>query len=614
MTWDFLDILSSLRDKLRLETNWRNIFFYGVIDALLKVIAWIIFSVKYVTDVYYRESNWGTMQLFKTAVSQSKILSFTPKRIIGAAGTINLSGSSTFSSIYTYTGNNVLIPKWTQFSDTSGTSNVYCSTATTYVTGTVGNLLISVKEGTPATYTYIAQGTVNETFKIIGENIENDVIEVFIVDSLGTVLYTVSICRQGTNVERLYFVNETTTYYCEINLSKDTLGIDIKFGDGVTSKKLTAGERILVKYATSKGVAGNITNTSVISKIKTNLTDILGNTATLYVTNSVEISNAEDAQDLEYTRNYAPRLWVSGYRAGGYSDWITSLEDHPYIHKASVVYDENDPANSNKVFVSAISSDGSDLTNAEKTTVSLYMKNKKSMTEIIEWKVLNIINLLFKINAKIITTQPTSTVSGEIINLLDNHYGILNTDFNTNIYESNYTALIDDLTDVIYHKTGLWHLEKNTDFSGESFRRITSSHLIKVSTTAAQNSVLENQILISPSTAEIVFEHNSGGVWETPYTIALDTGSGKFSGIAGFSVDPLSVNNKIDYINNEVSFSITTLADIATWGIEDVNYKLYLAYKTQDGNGEQINAVRFPESGLLITDVDTKFQRITLSY
>lgn len=608
-SWEFLDILVSLREKLQEYTSWAKVFFYGVIDSLLKVVAWTFEQLKVVTDIYFRESRWSQAQLLKSLAQLSDpYLSYTIDRAKGAAGNVVVSADSTFSSTYTYTGYSVPINRWTRFTNEDQNVFVYSTEDKTYSKNLVGNLTVPVKEGIPKTYTYRAEGIEDEEISIVSNKIENDEIEIFIIDDTDAVVATVNICGEGDNAEKLFFVNDTTNYYCEVNNAYDFQSVKIKFGDGITARKLTAGERVLIKYAETEGEDGNVSSQDIITVISDTLTDINDNDATLYVNNEEEISGGEVIETLEHVRNYAPRLFYSGYRASGYNDYITLLEDHPFINKAIIDVDTDDPVNFNKVFVSAISSDGEELSDSEKETVIVdYMKDKKSPTEILTFRSLKIINLLFKSTATI-TNNPVSVVSGEIYNALETEYGILNTDFQTNVYESNYTCVIDSLENVLHHDTDLYHMEKN---QSASFNYFVSNHEILVSNTSADDSDPLEQVYIEPGSTELWYTRVSGGVPTTsPARIGKDNGSSTIVGENGFTIS----GSNVDYNTNLISYTVNELSDAFVYGLPDTDYLIYIAYRTQNGNGDQINSVRLPAKDLITDMADEEYQQYSLTY
>jgi hypothetical protein len=630
MQFDFTSIKKDLEDRLSLLSSWKKVLFYGVYSALTSAVSYIVEKLAFLADVYYRESNWASALKIKSLILQSKLLRYTPHRKIGADGEIDVSYDSTFSAGYVYSGTSAIINRWTPATNDDADTFVYVTETKTYYKGTSGVLSVPVKEGEVSTYTYTATGDKNEKVILTSASIDNDEIQIEIVNSLGANLHDVHICGSlsGTSAsgysvyypEQLYFVTDLNEYYCEVETDPTFDQVNITFGDGVYGRKLTAGELIKFTYGVTSGDDGNITQAGIITKFSNTMYDANGNEITLHVTNSSEISNGSGNEDLEHIRNYGNRLFVAGYRAGGLYDWVSVLEDHPYIYKANVSNNEdlgiNDSSSVNKVYITAISRDGSTLTDDQKTDVTLYLKeeNKKCISEIVSWYDPVIIFLLFKINA-FIEEESFTTLEGLIDTALTANYGILNVDFQKNVYESNYNTVIDNISYVDHHYTNVYHLEKNIAAT------VTLAE-IAVSYNSSRTAVLKNQIFLQANSFEIWLYRKKSGVWDTtPYKIAEDQ-SGVIVGLIGdLGGGTYTITNSyLNYTANKYAFKVDTIVnDPAGYGVQNpganvaTGYILSIAYKTQDGNGSQLEDVRLPEPRC-ITNIDTNFIITTLEY
>lgn len=630
MQFDFNSIKTDLENRLSLLSEWSKVLFYGVYSNLLSVVAYIVEKLAYLADVYYRESNWETAIKMKSMMNQAKFLGYTPHRKIGASGYVKVSADETFDDLYVYSGTSVVIPRWTPFANENGDVFVYATEEATYYRGTSGSLSVPVKEGTVSTYTYTATGEKNEVISITSDSIDNDEVQVEIVNSLGENLYDVNICGNlsGTtqsgyaiyHPDKLYFVNDTTNYFCEIETESTFDKVNVKFGDNIYGRQLTAGELVKITYGITQGANGNITQTEVISKFQESILDADGVEVDLYVTNDAEISDGSNAEDIESIRNNGNRLFSTGYRTGSGLDWKTILEEHPYIHKATVSNSEDlgieTESNLNKVYITAISKDGSILTDAQKTDVVLYLKdeNKKGITEVVSWYDPIVITLLFKINAWVYE-QTFVTVENLIDDTLESNYGILNTDFQQNVYWSNYTTVLDGVDYIDHHETEVWHLEKNVS-------KTESLYTIGVSFTSSRTSVAIDQVYLQPNTLEIWIHRKRSGVWDTDiYKIAEDQ-SKVIVGLQGDLPEGQAYaivggTSYISYIYNQIAYSISTID--TTYGNQNPGesdpdgYILSLAYKTRDGNGEHLDDIRLPENRC-ITDIDSVYVIKNLEY
>lgn len=605
MLFTYDDIVTELKTRLSLLSDWVKSLFFGVYERINDMIAYATEKAAYYAEFFYKEAGWTTATLRESVMPTCKILSYTPHRKIGASGYLALSADSTFSTTYSYTGESVIIPKWTQFKNTEGDTFVYSTEETIYYKNTVGSLEIPVAEGVYTEYIYTALGNQSEVITIYSDSIDNDNIEVFIVDANNTVLYTVNICGKNDIANELFFINDLNNYYCKIQTANDFQSVTFTFGNGTTVKQLSANQRILIKYAITNGSDGDIGSTGVIVSIQDTLYDALDNAATLYVTNGEEISNGQDNESLESIKYNAPFLWQSGYRAGTKADWAILLENHAYIHKAKVWTNE-DIANPsildvNKVFVTAVSTDGSDLTSSQQSEVTLYMKDYKSPSEVMDWQSLQIIWLLADINARI--ENVSFTVMNNLISeTLDNNYGILNVDFKQNIYESDFSEKLNEITNLSYHNSELFYMEKN-------FNAVTSNHQL----IAIYNSGTASEMVkLKPETLRVYLNTYASGVVQ----VGRDaTGAGTITGMNSHTISGSAIN----YNTGIISFNDTYITP-ARFGIQNTSgtatpgtYQLSVAYQTWDGNSGQAGNIRLPYD-YLITDVDSDYILTTLEY
>ncbi|MCP4650351.1 MAG: hypothetical protein GY853_09780 [PVC group bacterium] len=605
MDFSYEGILAEIKEQLALETDWANTFYFGVYDNILSPVSYIANQMVYAAEFYYRESNWETAQKIESLMVKSDYLDYTAYRKVGASGDILVSADSGFSDSYVYTGNNVNISRWDEFTNENGNLNVYATEDYVYATGETGNLEVDVKQGTPKSFTYTALGSTNEKIYIYSDSVDNTEITAQIVDVDGNVLNEISICGTIVNEvevpKRMYFLEDPTNYYCEVSNANDFSYVQLTFGNGVNTRKLAQGEYILIRYGETLGVEGNIQNSDIITAFKNQPKDVYDNDVTLYVNNTEEISDASNIEDIEHIRNHAPNIFQTGYRCGGSNDWVAVLEDHPDIANAIVwsAYDVSDfsEENINKVYIAAISADGNDLNTTQKEDIIVnYLKNKKSPTEIASFQDLEIIYAKFVVDGRI-STGKTTVVDQDIKTVLDDNYGILNTDFATNIYESGFYDVINGVSDLTWHNTEIYTLEKDFPYS-------TSSTVIAVSKMSNIESGLVDQIYLSPDSFEIWVENLVSGKVQTIKRAGYDA-----SGVILPDNDYVLSNTGISYANNTFQFVIDTLAS----GVTADDYNINISYKTCDGNGDQKNNMRL-STFKQITDVDSNYVDTTLIY
>lgn len=616
MDWSFNGIVIMLQNQLSLFSNWASIIYFGVYQRIIDVIAYGLYQLLYVAQFYFRESFWTTAQRIESLAKECFLLGYVPYRKQGAIGNIIISTDSGFSTSNINNLGNIIIPKWSIFQNTSGTSKVYSNTATTYYKTTVGNQTVTVTEGTPKTYLYQAQGVSSEIIYLYASDtthgIENNNFDVYIADSAGNILQQVSV------VENLYFISDLTSYYCTVTNAYDFAYVAITFGDGITVTQLQPNQYVLIKYAETSGDTGNIQSTGAITKIVSTLYDDLGNdlTTSLYITNTEEITGGTDFEDIESIRNNAPNLFQTGYRAGTHNDILAIIESAPYVQTAQT-WTVNDIGGStllsdqNTNYVSVLTTDGNDVTNTEQTDLQTnYLAKKLALTDTITWQPLSMIYAFFQVTAKI-SNLTTAQMSSIIKDTLYDTYNSLVVPFQQNIYESQYVTTISSIPYVVYHNTTLYNLEKNISKS-------VINGTIATSYTSSNTTDLTDQVLMVNDTFQVWINQKINNTWTGPWQIAYSSGTNLYNAMPNsFTITLGSVSPT----TNQYTFALSsyTGSGVLETGVqnpEDNNpngYIVSIAYQTVDGNGKNNNCIRLPYL-YQITNVDQDFITTNISY
>lgn len=611
MIYTYNGIKAELKNRLSLMSGWNKILFHSVYERIIDLLAYTGEKLVYTAEFLYRESKWFTATKRNSLITLGRWLGYTPYRKTGAIGSLNLSADPTFNPLYTYMGKEVRIPRWHVFTNENNSLNTYCYENTFYRTGEVGSISVPVKEGIPKQFLYTAQGLVNECINIYSSNIDNSELEVQIVDGDSNLVHTVNITNN------LYLINDTINYYCSIENSANFDFIKICFGDGITSKKLSLGERVLVKYADTQGDQGNITSQGVITKIKTPLFNEDNLSVQLYITNDDAIIGGSEVEDIESIRNNAPNLFQVGTILSSINNWTSIINSAPYVNKSKVWTVESlggstTVSEQNIVYVTAVSITGLDLTTPQKSDLLVkYITPRKSLTEIVSFKPLEKVYVRFDITAKLNNT-PFSIMNATIQETLNNNYGVLNTDFQNNINVSNAYKIIDSIDDIVYHETELYYLEKYLSPSVNNEKLLPSY-------TDADTSILDDQNFLVEDSFEIWIRRKIAGEWQIPLQIG-ETSGVNITGMSGYTIN----GGFVSYDTNQYSFVVQNIADDVTqtvYGVPDpgdddpLGYILYISYKMEDGNTppKQQNSIRLPYF-YQITDIDEAFIDTDLSY
>ena len=602
MEFTFNGILEELEKQLSAKSEWKKTLYHGVYRRINSVIAYVLNKFVYLTEFYYKESSWDLATQRESLMARTEYYWYNPHRKIGAQGRIELIGDEDFNSggDYIYTGNGVVIPAWTQFTDEDEDVHVYSTERRVYYNMTEGAINIPVKEGIPKEFIYIAEGKANEVINLNIDDIDDDEIYVYLVNSNNVVQDTFIRCEKDID-EKLFFITNTDNYYCSIKNNLTMSGVLITFGDGIKSRQIELGDRILVKYAQTKGNKGNITTTGKISKIKNELVDAQGNEVDLYVRNTEAISNGADYENIESIRNNASNLFNTGYRLGGYDDWKVVLESDSRIFRAMVWSTDDHEDDSltllqNKVFLTAIGNDGSALTETTENDLEInLLKPNKSPTEVVQWQSLRKVYAIFNVQA-VVENIPFNEAIIHINNSITDNYATLNTDFRQSIFKSNHYSVIEENSFIINHITQMSHLEKVQGFG-------LTNHIILPSVLASENSNVKEQVYLIPGSVSVWVRLRNGDDWGDPIRIGYEENN-IIVGDNDYDITDSAVIHNLNTISFIVNDFITT----------DPNYyEICLVYRTQDGEGNRQNDIRLYYFDL-ITDVYTEYNTFELEY
>jgi hypothetical protein len=473
-----------------------------------------------------------------------------------------------------------------------------------------GQALITIKQGTPKEYPYVATGEVDEEIILFSDKIENDIFEVYMTDDQGNII------RQVEIVKELYLLNDTSKYACQVINNDEYTQVIVKFGDGVRSRKTVENERYLIKYAETLGASGNINAAGAITTIDSNFVlNSQGNNVTLYLTNFDPISGGSDLEDIESIRINGKELSNRLSILSKPESWQAVVNSYPLVLRSKVWTDaelEIFQGNMNVTHITAVSKAGRPLTSSEKTAISVNLLNPiKSTSDIIKWEPLAIVHTFFSIKATI-KNIPSEQAKAEIAGALTAQYSILSklNDFAISIRSSNYVAFIDNLDNVKFHKTTLSHYERSDYIS--TINAATAGYKIQVSRTAADEPNVEKQVIIKNNSVQLYLRRKINKVWYPDLLIGVSDDA-IINGANGYTITAGVVN----YGTNELDFNINDILQgpviPASGGVfpdegspfsafgklnpgenDTEGYVIKIRYKTEDGNGNNTEDIRLP--------------------
>ena len=515
-----------------------------------------------------------------------------------------------------------------------------------------GDIYIPIKEGLPKDYLYTFKGEINETIRLFMDDIENDEFEILLVDNNQNILETFKITND------LNIVNDYLILHCQIENSIDMQSVIIKFGDGIYSRKPLANQKILIRFASTKGKDSVLNKMNSIVRFKDTILDAVGNKAKIFITNDSFILGGTDIEDIESIRSNARNLYVSGFRAGSRNDWKTIIQTYPTVQRVNVWTDRDiNPYSNNSssalVYVSGLSIYGKNLPPEDQDTINkTLLEDTKSLTDAVEWLPLKLIYARFICKAKV-QPFPFNDIEFSIKTDLYDRYNILKMEFKESIYNSNYTRILDSNSKIIYHNTEVYHYQKSEDFSEISFGGyviipVSRTEVEEPSSGGTQIASLRRQIYLQNGTVEIWLRRKIDGIWYSSKRVAKCDAVNDtiIVGDNGYTAIGL-----ITYTTNQITYSVQNIGDYLTYPLPadepDVidpllnpidllnplwtpfgvlnpkdsdltGYVIRVAYKTKSGtnittlpNAEFLNDIRLPNFDLLAgfdTEDDMSFK------
>jgi len=613
--FSFSTIVTNITTRLKLQTMWQSPMFHSFYNILIETIAFGINKLAFLSYSFYRESGWWTASQRNSLIPKTRALGYVPKRNQCPFGAVEISADPTFSPSFIFRDYSIPIPKWTVLSDSNGNNLSFVIEDSIYYKDIVGSLDLNIKVGIPKNYRYISNGIANETFNINSSLIDNDEIEVFIVDNSDVVLSQVTIIGR----DELYFINDTTKYYCEIASLPDFQGIYVKFGDNVNTNNVIGGTNILVKYAETNGSVDNISISNVIVRFNDTLYNSIGVLSTLYINQTEALSDGSLLESLEDIKYNAPINFDTAYNLNRLINYSTFLPANvSYINKFIAWTNESlggtmSGIDGQIVYGSAVSNDGSDLTNAQKNETLLnWIKPYKSSTEVFQWENLQKIYTRIKSKAYIPINVKATDIINSINTLFFNTYNITKINFKQNIYNSEINSMVQSISNVNHSATEIWYME-----TGLGYNEI--NYVLKTIVNSLNEPINSKQILIKFGKIEILLKRKIGGVWQNAVIIGTAVDN-YLIGMNGYTI----TGSFIDYINGWISYNVLEIAnDVshAIYGnliIDDsisitLGYQIAISYQTTDGDLKQDNDFRLNQF-YFIGDVDVLYNVIETEF
>ncbi|MDA3855886.1 MAG: hypothetical protein PF569_06490 [Candidatus Woesearchaeota archaeon] len=457
--FDYNSIRNRVLTNLSNKTEHNNVFANSALVNIIEAISEEMEDQQLQDEYLTIENTWSLAQNRSSLLTESKVHNYDVPRKRGATGNIRFGVSEAFD---TQPSKIIDFPKWTQTSDNTGIDFTTVEANSMPITETYVDIL-SV-QGIHKTYSNFAQGSENETFIVLNDSIEDSHYDLYINDILWTPVET--LFDYGIN-DKVY----------EIKSLVDFSGIKITFGNGTNGKILSNGDTIKFDYIETKGSNGNIVASGLVTNIDSTIYNVNFEQVELFCTNTSSLAGGEDEAPIEEIRTNSPRFFQSGDRATTKQDYQTIIEGFSYIKKVSVTgaYEYNldngndlwayIPTQDNLVNIIALTTTDEGLTEDQAIQLTRDIREKNAPTDILTYPEITIIPMVFNMDVAVNTRSLTlNEVNTNIDTNLANAYNIDVLDFYDSVFNSDYSALIDNTAGVRKHNSYVTLLEK-LDFS-----------------------------------------------------------------------------------------------------------------------------------------------------
>ena len=455
----------------------------------------------------------------------------------------------------------IALSKWFQFTTSDGIT--YSTYQDSVIPSDAGYTSVPVIQGIPTTYSYTAKGTDFESINVLDANFEESYYEVY-VD--GTPYIRIDSIYNASANEKVYEIRATT----------DKNQIQFRFGNNFFGSRLNSQSKVDIYYLQTAGIEGNVvTRHSVQSVVEPIQPDNGGNNFLLSVTNMDNITGGAHGDSLEDIKEFAVSSFQTQQRCVTYDDYKRLLLSHQLIEKVLIwgAYEylrDNSldleyfiPETENRIFVTAITPDGRNLTTSEKENILLYLLPYKSPTDLIKFEDAHLISVVFNVNAYVQDrTLPLDSVKGAIENHLTNTYSVAVMDFNQAIYETVWKGAIHTaVPSIVYHESFI-ELEEKFDFHD----KVGESYMAQFIELGFDN--IEDKDTFENVTTSVWFKATSDSAW-VKIGQASSSGTTNLEGIGEYTTLFTAGQNTINYTTGEVLITLDNGEVTTIFGIPD---------------------------------------------
>ena len=428
----FDGIKNNLKTFMQSKTEFKDYDFDGSnLNAMLDILSYNSYMNAFYLNMIGSEMFLDTTQLKESAISHAKELNYFPRSRTSAKALVTFTINTGAETPAT-----VVIPENYTVKGKSDQTYLDFSTDEDIIVYNVNGVYSSgpvyIYEGKIVTeYFTVAAG---KKYILQSENIDTNSLKVTVIksstDSTSSI-YSYTDTLLGLNPEsEVYFVQGYKENQYEI-----------MFGDGITGKKLTNGNIVMVKYRSTNAEFGNrLSNFSITQKVE-NRFDVTVST------NAIAVDGSE-REDIESIKFYAPRHFTTQNRTVTKDDYINMIRNQFPQIKTVGVYGGEDavPPQYGKVIITPIPYGAAPFVSSQlKKSIISYLSTKTLTTEPLiydpEYLYLKIVtNVSFNPS---LTQKSSTQLISDITNTIRQYDTLYLTEFGNDFRKSKLMAMID---------------------------------------------------------------------------------------------------------------------------------------------------------------------------
>jgi hypothetical protein len=407
---DFDDIKNNLKTYLKGQSEFSDYNFEGSgMSVLLDALAYNTHYLAMNANFAINETFLDTSTLRSSVVSRAKELGYTPRSARAPMALVEI-------AVVAPNRTNLTLEKGTKFTTSAnGKSYGFVVNESITVSQTNGFLRfvnVPIYEGTLVTTKYtVDYNNPSKRYLLTSDRADTTTLRVKVQNSnTDTTTETFSLATEVTDVGEL-----TPAYFLQ---ESDDGRFEIYFGDGVIGKKLEDGNIVIMEYIVTNKDEANGANIFAATSI--------GGENNVTISTLQQATGGAEPETIQSIKYYAPLNYSAQNRAVTAYDYKTILPRiYPNIESIQVWGGEdNDPPVYGNVYISILPLSGNVLTEAQKESIVLQLKEYNIASvrpEIVNPEFIYVVvSVNFRYNPNV-TTKSAADLVSDVYNTVENY-------------------------------------------------------------------------------------------------------------------------------------------------------------------------------------------------